>query len=178
LSDALWPVFNVILLPAALSIAVGSAIAYLLSLWAIREKTRGRFAFIVAFGSLGTVLGFLAGNSREPLVGSVITTLLTFITGLLAYVFGKEANSPWQPFIPFALIVLVINTLTGISAGSVNRASHEAYDRAYKEWMMHYEQVVIPAQKQEALLMVNENYVPVKDTVVSDSMALPKPPRE
>ena len=120
--------------------------------------TQGSTAFLFSFGFLGGVTGLIAGVSRESIVGGLLTGLLGIISALLSYLFGKESLKQWRHYIPFAIMLLVISALAGLSIGGIYKNRFEDFDRAYKRSLLEYEKVHLEVQKEESLLQLREQY--------------------
>jgi peptidoglycan/LPS O-acetylase OafA/YrhL len=153
----LWKLLRYGVLPAAICIAIGILVIYLLARFSGRVKAPEFALFLVTFGTLGGVLGFATGNSRQPAVGTVLSALLTFLAALLTYLFSKENGKHWQPVIPYCILVLMVNSFFGLFVGSTMRAHTEALERRYAEWQFQYEHVYIEIQKAAGLDWVKGN---------------------
>lgn len=114
--------------------------------------TRGYAVFLLCFGFLGGVTGLIAGVSRESIVGGLLTGLLGIISALLAYLFSKESLKQWHHYIPYAIMLLVISSLAGLTIGGIYKTKWESFDRDYKKWLLEYEKVYLEVLKEERLL--------------------------
>ncbi len=147
----LWTAFRFGFLPVVTFILGISLFALLAARYKSGIKFQGSAMAIVAFGSLGGVLGFAVGNSRQPIVGTVLPALLTFITALLGYLFSKEQLSEWRPVIPYCITVLVLNAFIGLCSGGIVRGKYEDFERDYQRRLMEYEKVDLEVKKAEQL---------------------------
>ena len=111
-------------------VIVGSCAFFLRSISELSKpwSTRTKLSFSVGLqlslplGISAVVLGFLSGLSFEPSISSLITGLVSLISGSAIYIFGKD-----RAFIlPVSLAILVfsLNLLAGTTLGS------EVRDRA------------------------------------------------
>lgn len=80
------------------------------------------------------MLGVFIGASRDPVVGAALPALITFISGLMAYLFSKDEMSQWRPTIPIAILALVAAASAGGFFGGAARniAEANATDVAYE----------------------------------------------
>lgn len=84
-------------------------------------------------------------------VGIVLPAVLVFCSGLLIYIFGKEQLKVWRLIVPFCLMVLTVNAWVGLFIGSQMRGKAEAFEREYKEWLLHHEKVTLEIERQMKL---------------------------
>lgn len=103
-----------------------AGVLFLVSPHLRRSKIIGRFEILVGFALLGLVFGFSTGNSREPAVSALLTVVLSVITLLLGFVFGKDQWAIARVLAPYCLIVLLIATFYGLILGARNRRASEA----------------------------------------------------
>lgn len=120
--------------------------------------TRGYAVFLLCFGFLGGVTGLIAGVSRESIVGGLLTGLLGIISALLSYLFSKESLKQWHHYIPYAIMLLVISALAGLSVGGIYKAKWDSFDRDYKKWLLEYEKVYLEVEKEERLLNLRAQF--------------------
>lgn len=124
----------------------------------------GKEAIIVSFCVLGAVIGVFVGASKTPVVGTLLPALLTFLTGLLAYLFSKDNLAIWRPIIPLIIVGLVSTALAGAFMGSGIRSDHEAFERKYREWFAKYEAVQLPVEKQQLLNLLKADALKTQET--------------
>lgn len=118
----------------------------------LSPPTKGYAVFLLCFGFLGGVAGLIAGVSRESIVGGLLTGLLGVISALLSYLFSKESLKQWHHYIPYAIMLLVISALAGLSIGGTYKTKWDSYDREYKKWLLEYEKVYLEVLKEERLM--------------------------
>jgi hypothetical protein len=82
-TDDLWIALRLGVLPVAVVIIFGAMLVYFSSRLLARINIKGQLVFIMAFGSLGGLLGYSAGSSKQSIIGTVLPTLLTLVTLLL-----------------------------------------------------------------------------------------------
>lgn len=152
-TDLFVPVLCSILLLTGL-VAIASARLSLPS----QTELPGRYPLLFAFGFLGGVPGLIAGMSREPIVGALLTGLLGLMSALLSYLFGKDTLKEWRPWIPLMLIALLVNALGGLTVGGVYKKRWEDFDRKYKEYALEREKVYLEVMKEERLLQLRAMY--------------------
>jgi hypothetical protein len=137
----------VLLLKAAgTSIFLSLLIATLGSL-ATKQKFLRTLVFISPFGWLGTVIGLIAGESQEALVGAMLSGLLTVIAALMSYAFSKDALADWRSFMPLAIVLLCVSALIGLGLGRASKAKWDEFERSYAVWKTQYENVDVPMMK-------------------------------
>jgi hypothetical protein len=93
------------------------------------------YLLILGFSYIGMTLGLLTGLSLNPVVQAVIPSLLTFMTGLTAYIFINketeqnttkyEAQQKNQKMAVTALIFVSVLLMYGLEIGSKIRAKSE-----------------------------------------------------
>ena len=87
-----------------------------------------QLAFLVfSMTVLGGVVGILGGNSREPTVGLIIPSVLTFVGGATAFLFGIDRTRGLISSI--LLISLCLSLLVGYAGGSDARIKSERLNR-------------------------------------------------
>ena len=79
--------------------------------------------------------------------GTVLPAVITFITGLLTYLFGKDSLAEWRPVIPVCVIALLITALFGSLLGAQTRLDSDESEKEYKEWLLYQEHVAFPVAK-------------------------------
>lgn len=123
-----------------LSILVGVIAAF-----ASKKSFWEALVFVMPFGWLGTVSGLIAGSTKEAIVGALLTGMLTIVGAMLSYTFSRESLVQWRTLLPFAVILLSVGVLGGLSIGQYDRTADEKFDRDYAEWLMLHEKVDLPA---------------------------------
>ncbi len=141
---AVWTVVRDVFGPTLafiLTIAIGTAVlGYLLS----RIRIQDSIPAIIAFGTLGGLIGLFTGASKTPVVGSLLPALLTFMAGILTYLFTRDSLSELRPIIPYCIISLIAAGIFGGFFGSEIRKTHIVGERRYEEWRLRYEKVELP----------------------------------
>lgn len=143
LSQAFIPILT-------MTVFLGIIIVVVSRLAGIRN-TGVHYSFLFCFGILGGTSGLIAGVSKEPIVGGLLTGLLGIISALLSYLFSKESAKQFHNHIPFAISFLVLNALAGLSIGGGYKSKWDEFDRNYKEWLLQYEKVELEVLKQQLL---------------------------
>lgn len=97
------------------------------------------FSTTVGFSFLGLTVGIFVGNSREPAVNTTISASLTFLGGMVVYLFTKKdpdtANFSLKLNNSFivsviCLITFPVTLLYGAIQGGINRRAAEEYDKS------------------------------------------------
>ena len=87
------------------------------------------FGVSILFALLGMTFGFLSGNSRDPVIGDVLPSIITFITALVGYFISREKTSTiWRKCMPVGLAAMLIAILTGVVIGSQMRRDLEYHN--------------------------------------------------
>lgn len=108
----IWPIVVLILLiPIILSSIIFSFVE--------RENILNILLASVAFGALGSVLGFVTGLSREPAVDAVAPAILSLAGAVGVFLLGKGAET--QRSVAAALTTLAICFLVSITWGATER---------------------------------------------------------
>ena len=102
--------------------------------------------FVSPFAWLGAATGFIAGSSKEALIGALLTGILTVAGTLFTYMFGQDADDKWSKPLPLAMMLLFLCALVGITAGNAQRGKWEDFDRDYAKWQHDYETITLPAR--------------------------------
>ncbi len=156
--EGLWVAFYSLFLPVTLCISILNAAIIFCVRTTTGKSQKGTAAFLAAFGALGGIAGLIAGASKEPLIGGFLTSLLGLVSAILGYLFSKESLATWRPYIPYAIILLVVSSLAGLSIGSVYKRRFEDHDLALKRAMLEYEKVYLPVMKEERLMQLKAQY--------------------
>jgi len=97
---------------------------------------RNQFLIIIGFSYLSFTIGILVGLSRTPVVDVAIPALLTFIGGLVTYIFlNKEFNESNKNIVTLILVILPIFLIFGVEIGAEHRFETEEYLRDREEWI-------------------------------------------
>ncbi len=88
------------------------------------------YFLMLGFSYIGMTLGLLTGLSVNPVVHSVIPALLTFLTGLTAYIFiKKDFDLTNRKMAVSSLIFITIFLVYGLEVGSKIRIKSELENR-------------------------------------------------
>jgi hypothetical protein len=147
----IWIAFKVGLLPVAFAIGLATIPVYLLARFVSKVDVSGQFVFLVAFGSLGGLLGYSAGASQQSIIGTVLPTLLTLITLLLGYIFSKDTLPHLKPVIPFCLVALILNAFFCLFLGGRVKRENADFEREYNRRLLYYEKVELEVEKARQL---------------------------
>ncbi|HRD74649.1 MAG TPA: hypothetical protein PK264_01735 [Hyphomicrobiaceae bacterium] len=96
------------------------------------------------FTALGVLTGMFTGASRTAVVGVIVPPVLTFISGLAAYVLGKDAKPIWRRIVPLAIAMMTFGTMFGAAFGASMRQANEERDRQLEREKLRYEKVELP----------------------------------
>jgi 4-hydroxybenzoate polyprenyltransferase len=144
------------MLPVLTFVFAGSVFVYLAARFLGKTKIKGQVVFIFSFGFLGGVLGYSAGYSRVPVVGTILPALLTFVTALLGYLFSKDQLETYRPLIPYCIVVLLLNSFYGLSVGSIMRGKFDDFERDYQKRLLYYERVELESKKALCLKQIQD----------------------
>jgi hypothetical protein len=116
--------FLVIIWPlVAASIVMALILSHILG-WKDISKTD--FFSLFSFALLGTVSGFMAGFSREPVIGAVLPAALSLVGGLVMYlIVGRAAQK--QGFVAGMVTALSLTLVLGALWGARQRDVADEY---------------------------------------------------
>ena len=147
--DDLWTALRFGLLPLVGFAVLASLLIHgAARLARIREPSQ--FVLLFVFSLLGGILGFSTGNSREPAVAALLSGVLTLITLLLGYAFGKEQTTAKQ-LIPYCMLAVLLTSSYGLFTGTVVRVQSEDYATAQARELAHEREVNWPIEKETRL---------------------------
>lgn len=109
------------------------------------QAFRRLLGFILPFSLLGIVVGYIAGSTKEALVGALLSGVLTLVGALLSYTFTRDATGDGRELLPHAVAMLSAGALMGLFAGHLSRTEQDVYERSYAEWLERYQKADIPA---------------------------------
>lgn len=127
-------------------------------------------AVVIPFAWLGTVCGLIAGESQEPIVGALLTGMLTIVGALLSYSYSKDGAAGVRDILPFAIVSLCIGALVGIAMGHISKVKLDDYEKEYSIWKTRYEQVEIPLMKERVRHKTCRESLPAKDIAKCDEI--------
>jgi hypothetical protein len=88
------------------------------------------YFLLLGFAYIGMTLGLLTGLSINPVVHAVIPALLTFLTGLTAYIFiKKDFEQANRKIAVSSLVFITLFLVYGLEVGSKIRAESEMESR-------------------------------------------------
>ena len=102
-------------------VAVIVAAGWLVSSWLYLDRTeRLRLsAVLAATASLGVVMGFTTGMSRDPVVDAVAPAFIGLVGGLSVYVFSLEKQG--SIIVGTGVTVMILSLLVGLAWGATQR---------------------------------------------------------
>lgn len=106
---------------------------------------------LLAFCLLGLVVGLFTGNSKSPVVASLLPALVTFISGLVAYLAAKDTLQVWRKQIPLLLVGFLATTALSTFYGSFLRGKDQERENEAKKQMLFYERVRLEYEKAQLL---------------------------
>jgi hypothetical protein len=74
------------------------------------------WAFVQPFGFAALAVGWLAGDSRVPVLGTVLPAVLTFLGGFFVFVFGQDLQAKAFVLVAVPLVSFMLFVGTGIGA--------------------------------------------------------------
>lgn len=124
-------------------------------------RPSGSLSFMISFGLLAGISGLVAGVSQTPIVSALLTGLLGLISGLIAYLLGKESLIEWRPIVSLSMIFLMLSTLAGLSLGGTYKFHiTDPYKNAYAKRLLLYEKVDLEVCKQIRMMRLEGKSVP------------------
>ena len=92
------------------------------------------YFLLLGFAYIGMTLGLLTGLSINPVVHAVIPALLTFLTGLTAYIFiKKDFEQANRKIAVSSLVFITLFLVYGLEVGSKIRAKSEMESRRIEQ---------------------------------------------
>jgi len=92
------------------------------------------YFLMLGFSFIGMTLGLLTGLSVNPVVHAVIPALLTFLTGITAYLFIKKDFDPANRRMAVtSLVFITLFLVYGLEVGSKIRAMSELENRRIEQ---------------------------------------------
>ncbi len=125
-----------IFLPWAVITTIFSCFLFLFLQQISGKKSGTHGCLIFGFCSLGGVVGIISGGSLTSVMGAVIPALLTFISAILAYMFGKETLAKWRDTIPFCLVGMLVCAIYMVFVGSGIKGEQKKYEKDYEVWLL------------------------------------------
>ncbi len=120
-------------------IAVVMMLSYIIY-WVYKTTTKDHSMIkgwlILGFVSLGAMFGITAGASKTPVLGTFLPAFLTFISGVLGYLFSKESMNKWRDVIPFCMAGMLCASVINAFVGSAIKSEYEKFERKYEVWLI------------------------------------------
>jgi len=120
------------------------------------------FISIFTFSILGTIIGYITGQSREPAVTAVLPSVLTFIGGISLYILGQENNKS-KLLTSICIIVFSISLFVGIQWGVNIR---ENYYKEKKESQVDYNTTKFKLKKLKQEHLINIERILYEDELL------------
>jgi hypothetical protein len=140
-----WKIIYLGVLPLLIAAGVVSVFIWLIALcFKVTGKKEGFWIYILVFALLGTVTGFVAGNSRGPAISAVLPALLALVTALCGYAFTVQGLKHLQPVIPYCILALMLSSVYGLAFGAKLR---DNYDKS----TLYYQNVYLEVEKARQL---------------------------
>lgn len=134
--DLIFSSFNSVFFPWFLSILVITVLLFIPYKILSKSGKSEHVLFLLGFSYLGGMLGITTGSSETPVLGTLLPALLTFITGLLAYLFNHKDVGEYKPLIPMSLMCLMICSVFSVFLGTTIRSQQIKFDREYEVWLL------------------------------------------
>ncbi|HWU96718.1 MAG TPA: hypothetical protein VN029_14055 [Sphingomonas sp.] len=149
-APSIWSA-NVQTLLSAIGPLMAAAILFSILLVALFHRVTGKrfletLVFVSPFAWLGAACGFIAGSSKEELIGALLTGVLTVAGTLITYLFGQDSTAEWRRPLPLAMMLLFLCTLAGITSGKAQQAKWDDFAREYAKWQKDYETITLPVR--------------------------------
>lgn len=129
---------------------------------------------LLAFCFLGLVVGLFAGNSKSPVVANLLPALVTFVSGLVAYLAAKETLKAWRKQIPLLLVGFLATTAFSGFYGTLLRGKSEGQEIVTKKDMLFYERVQLEYEKARLLKTLESKDPKVSAPAATSSKPDPK----
>jgi hypothetical protein len=140
-----------------LILAAASTLLALLPLMAFGpEVSREHVLFPLAFAILGGTCGAIAGSSFEPLVGAVVTGILGIASAMVSYGFTRTGDPILRASIPLIIILLLINSLAGLSVGRTWKIKWDSYATNLDRYRAKRDGIWIPVTREYQMMVLRK----------------------
>jgi len=131
-----WNTINIVFLPWISLVLVISLSIYGFYRLTIQDYSIEKGWLIVGFVALGAMVGITTGASKTPVLGTFLPAFLTFISGILGYLFSKESLSDWRKVIPFCMAGMLSASVLNAFVGTAIKGEYLKFDREYEVWLL------------------------------------------
>jgi hypothetical protein len=81
-------------------------------------------SYSIPISLIGYIVGYLTGDSRSPVVGTIVPSILTVIGGLSIYVFGTDDK--YKTIIGYNVLIFAFMLFYGVMIGTYDREGYRA----------------------------------------------------
>ena len=131
-----WNAINLVFFPWLSVVLVLSLSIYGFYRFTIKDYSIEKGWLIVGFVALGAMVGITAGASKTPVLGTFLPAFLTFISGILGYLFSKESLSEWRKVIPFCMAGMLSASVLNAFVGTAIKGEYLKFEREYEIWLL------------------------------------------
>lgn len=150
-----WDSINTVFIPWITIVLILSLSIYFVYRHATADKEIEKGWLIVGFVALGGMVGITAGASKTPVLGTFLPAFLTFISGVLGYLFSKESLNEWRKVIPFCMAGMLSASVLNAFAGTAIKGEYQRYEKEYEVWLLEKKNS-LEVQKQVLLAKAKE----------------------
>lgn len=145
-----WTTFVSVFLPWLVAVLFLSTLLYSAYRYTSEDKASERGWLIFSFVALGAMVGITAGASKTPVLGTFLPAFLTFISGVLGYLFSKDSLVEWRKVIPFCMIGMLLASILNVFTGAAIKGEYQKFEREYEVWLLEKENQI---EVQKAILL-------------------------
>jgi hypothetical protein len=145
--ELFWNVTNTVFLPWVTIVLALSIGIYGVYRFSTNDCAAEKGWLILGFVALGAMVGITAGASKTPVLGTFLPAFLTFISGLLGYLFSKDSLTEWRKVIPFCMAGMLFASVLNAFAGTAIKGEHQKFEREYEIWLLEKKNA-LEVQKQ------------------------------
>ena len=131
-----------------------------------RKQVMQGFGMVLALAFLGVVLGYFTGHSRSSTVQALLPALLTFISGMAAYLASRESMASWRAVLPYGLAAMLMAVVLAVSHGLALKSLSLNEERNYEQRQLKYK-VDLEVLKQTRLAELKLPATPTPDAAAS-----------
>lgn len=112
---------------------------------------------VCTFATIGFSVGIISGMSRIPVIDVVVSSVLTFLSGVILFFLNKTSKNKTIAS-AVSIIVFSIMLVYGINFGSINRVKSENAQRYYDDVVKKQIESLIKLQEYDKLKELDNYY--------------------
>jgi hypothetical protein len=139
------------ILEGLLPVAVSALLSWLVVVLARQTMRTEIPSFVVVlfvgFSVMGCMLGLLMGASRNPIVATALPVIVTLFSGILAYLFSKDALEHYRVGLPWIILGLASFVAFGAAFSALGRSNAERHLSNYDLYLHYCKEFYIASRK-------------------------------